>query len=101
MSNKNFLGKFNVFLIAFLFLLLSGFLLNLFSKGQISILYWMIIPSIIFEELIESSYPIIADSKLINLIFIFIFWYIVIYILINIYVVLQIIKNEETKGRNK
>jgi hypothetical protein len=100
MSNKNFWGKFNVFLIAFLFLLLSGFLLNLFSQGQISILYWMVIPSIIFEELIESSYPIIADNKLINLIFIFIFWYIVIYILLNIYVVLKIIKNEETKGRN-
>jgi len=100
MSKKYFVGKFNVFLIAFLLLLLSGLFLNLFSQGQISILYWMIIPSIIFEEIIESSYPIIADSKFINLLFIFIFWYIVIYLLINIYVVLKIIKNEETKGRN-
>ena len=100
MGNKIQINKLKITIFAFIILLLSGLILNFVSQGQINVLYWMIIPSIIFEELIENSYPIIADNEVINLIFIFIFWYVTLYLILNIYVVLKIIKNEETKGRN-
>ncbi|HKL12261.1 MAG TPA: hypothetical protein VJ907_01505 [Halanaerobiales bacterium] len=100
MNKKIFSGKFKVVLIAFLIILLSGFILNLISQGNIKVLYWMVIPSIIFEELIESSFPIIADNEIITLTFIFIFWYLVVYIILNFYVILKIINNEESQGRN-
>jgi len=75
--NNFWAGKLWFILTAFLLLLLSGLILNLAIQTEISSFYWMIIPSILFEEMLKSSYLIIADIKIINFIFIFIFWFIV------------------------
>ena len=101
MEKNNLFSKLKLFLIAFLLILLSGLILNLVSGGEINILYWMIIPSIVFEEFFKTSYPLIADNRIINLIFVFLFWYLAIYLILNIYVIFKIINTEETKGRNK
>jgi len=75
--NNFWAGRLWFILTAFLLLLLSGLILNLAIQTEISSFYWMIIPSILFEEMLKSSYLIIADIKIINFIFIFIFWFIV------------------------
>ncbi len=61
--------------IIFPVLAISGIALNLISLGKIQLLFWMILPSIFFEELFETSYIAFSDSQFANLVFIIIFWF--------------------------
>ena len=61
--------------IIFPVLAISGIALNLISLGKIKFLFWMILPSIIFEELFENSFVLFSDSQFTNLVFIIIFWF--------------------------
>ncbi len=56
-------------------LITSGIALNLITQGKVNLLFWMIKPSIIFEELLETHYAGFSDSKIANLVFILIFWF--------------------------
>jgi hypothetical protein len=40
-----------------------------------NILWWMIVPSVVFEEIFESFSTAISDSILLNLLFILVFWF--------------------------
>ena len=44
--------------------------LNIISTGQINLLFWIILPSILFE----SSFYAFSNSQLANLIFVLMFW---------------------------
>lgn len=56
-------------------LLILGPILNIISFGKINFLFWMIIPSIIFEELTERNFYNLSNNTILNLIFILIFWF--------------------------
>lgn len=51
-----------------------GVALFLISAGQINILFWIILPSILFEQLFETSLYAFSNSQLANLVFVLLFW---------------------------
>jgi len=53
---------------------LIGIALNIISAGQINLLYWIILPSILFEQVFETSFYAFSNSPLANLLFVFLFW---------------------------
>lgn len=58
-------------------LIVLGLLFGLASGGKISVLFWMVIPSIIFEETFETCCRIFSDNLIFNVIFIGIFWFVI------------------------
>jgi ABC-type transporter Mla maintaining outer membrane lipid asymmetry permease subunit MlaE len=56
-------------------LIVLGLFFGLASGGKISALYWMVIPSIIFEETFETCCQTFSDNLIFNLLFIGIFWF--------------------------
>lgn len=53
---------------------LIGVALFLISTGQINMLFWIILPSILFEQLFETSFYAFSNSQLANLVFVLLFW---------------------------
>lgn len=53
---------------------LIGIALNIISTGQINFLFWIILPSILFEQVFETSFYAFSNSQLANLIFVLMFW---------------------------
>ena len=51
-----------------------GIALNVISAGQINFLFWIILPSILFEQLFETSFYAFSNSQLANLLFVLLFW---------------------------
>jgi hypothetical protein len=56
-------------------LIVSGLLFGFVSGGKISALYWMVIPSIIFEEIFETCCRAFSDNMISNVLFVGIFWF--------------------------
>jgi hypothetical protein len=56
-------------------LIVLGLLFGLCSEGRINTLFWLVIPSIIFEETFEICCQTFSDSMIFNLLFIGIFWF--------------------------
>lgn len=61
--------------IIFPVLIVLGLLFALASGGKINALYWMIIPSIIFEETFEVCCRTFSDNLIFNTLFAGIFWF--------------------------
>ncbi|MDX2443362.1 MAG: hypothetical protein QNK30_06135 [Bacteroidales bacterium] len=53
---------------------LLGVVFYVLSTGQINFLFWIILPSILFEQLFETSFYAFSNSQLANLIFVLLFW---------------------------
>jgi len=53
---------------------LIGIILYAISAGQINFLFWIILPSILFEQLFETSFYAFSNSYLANLVFVILFW---------------------------
>jgi len=62
-------------IIIFPVLLLSGIFLFALTFGKISILFWLIIPSVIFEELFETCCYVFSNNQIANLFFVLLFWF--------------------------
>lgn len=56
-------------------LVVSGLLFGFITGGKISFLYWMVIPSIIFEETFETCCRTFSDNMIFNVLFVGIFWF--------------------------
>ena len=54
-----------------------GVILLILTLGKISVLFWLIIPSIFFEEIFETCCYAFSDSYVINFLFALFFWFIV------------------------
>lgn len=55
-------------------LIAFGIFLNIITSQKISWLFWMNIPAIIFEQILEVKFLKLSDNVILNLIFAFIFW---------------------------
>jgi hypothetical protein len=64
-------------IIIFPVLMILGVIFFTITLGEFNILFWLIIPSIIFEELFETSYYAFSNSQVANLLFALIFWFII------------------------
>jgi hypothetical protein len=56
-------------------LIVLGLLLGLVSGGKLNILFWAVIPSIIFEEIFETCCRAFSDNFIFNVLFVGIFWF--------------------------
>lgn len=56
------------------FLTIVGFVSSLVTKGAVKPLFWFNPPSIVYEEMVEQTFPVIADNVALNLIFALFFW---------------------------
>jgi len=74
----SFLRKLPTWLISALIIIpivaLIGVALFLISAGQINMLFWIILPSILFEQLFETSFYAFSNSQIANLAFVLLFW---------------------------
>ncbi len=64
-------------IIVFPVIIILNIILFILTLGKINILFWLIIPSIIFEELFEKKYYVFSDNQIANIVFVLIFWFIV------------------------
>ena len=56
-------------------LIILGLLFGFITGGKISTLFWMVIPSIIFEETFETCCRAFSDNLIFNILFIGMFWF--------------------------
>ena len=56
-------------------LIVLGGIFYVMSAGKVNFFFWMIIPSIIFEETLESCFYELSNNTFLNLIFVIIFWF--------------------------
>ncbi len=61
--------------VIFPILIVLGLFFGLASGGKINAFYWMIIPSIIFEQTFEACCRTFSDNLIFNTLFIGIFWF--------------------------
>lgn len=61
--------------IIFPVLIFFGIILYLLSSGNISLLFWLIIPSIFFEEMLETCCYTLSNNYALNLLFAMLFWF--------------------------
>jgi len=52
-----------------------GLVLSAITLGGINPLFWLVLPAIMFETLVETRFPVLADSYAANLIFALGFWF--------------------------
>lgn len=52
-----------------------GLVLFALTLGGFNPLFWLVLPAIMFETLVEVRFPALADSYAANLIFAFLFWF--------------------------
>jgi len=64
-----------IFIFPVIFIL--GFIFFTFTFGKFNILYWLIIPSVIFEELFETCCYTLSNNQIVNLFFALFFWFII------------------------
>ena len=78
---KNILRKTPLWLISgiliFPVLGFTGLMLSWIFSNEDLLLFWMIVPSILFEEIFEAKYSGLADNLTLNLIFILLFWFVI------------------------
>lgn len=58
-------------------IIILGLILWVITWGAFNALFWLIIPSIIFEELFETCCYVFSNSQIANLIFALIFWFVI------------------------
>ena len=51
-----------------------GIVMYTLSAGQVNFLFWIILPSILFEQLFETSFYAFSNSYLANFLFVLLFW---------------------------
>ncbi len=56
-------------------LIVLGLLIGPISGGNVNILFWAVIPSIIFEETFETCCRAFSDNFAFNVLFVGIFWF--------------------------
>lgn len=56
-------------------LILAGLVLQVVAPASNCLLFWMIIPSIVFEEALEQHFYAASNSQALNLLFIVAFWF--------------------------
>ncbi len=56
-------------------LIVLGLLIGLLSGGNVNILFWAVIPSIVFEETFETCCRAFSDNFIFNVLFVGIFWF--------------------------
>jgi hypothetical protein len=61
--------------IIFSVLIVLGVILFIFTFGKISVLFWLIIPSIFFEEIFETCCYAFSNSYVFNFLFALFFWF--------------------------
>ena len=54
-----------------------GILLWAITLGAFSPLFWLILPAILFETLVETSFRAMSDSRALNFLFAVLFWFVV------------------------
>ena len=52
-----------------------GLVLFAITLGEFNPLFWLVLPAIMFETLVEARFPVLADSYAANLIFALGFWF--------------------------
>ena len=62
-------------ILIFPLLIFISLVLFIFTQGKVSYLFWLVIPSIIFEELFEAYFYVLSNNQIANLVFAFIFWF--------------------------
>jgi hypothetical protein len=61
--------------VIFPILIVLGLFFGLASGGKINVLFWAVIPSIIFEETFETCCRTFSDNMISNVLFVGIFWF--------------------------
>lgn len=61
----------------FPFLILISVVFFFLTFGEFNILFWLVVPSIIFEEIFEGCCYTFSNNYLANLIFALIFWFVI------------------------
>lgn len=64
-------------IIIFPAIIIFGPILGFIVQESAAYFFWLIVPSVIFEELLEKCCPFLADSQIANLVFALIFWFII------------------------
>ena len=64
-------------IIIFLVIILAGLILSIMTLGKFNFLFWLILPSILFEDLFENCCYTFSNDQIANLIFAIGFWFII------------------------
>jgi len=64
-------------IIIFPVIIILGFIFFALTLGKFDILFWLIIPSIIFEEIFETCCYAFSNSYIANLLFALFFWFVI------------------------
>jgi hypothetical protein len=56
-------------------LIITGLIINIITGYTRRFFFWIIVPSIFFEQTFESCCPAIADSLILNILFVFLSWF--------------------------
>jgi len=56
-------------------LMVVGLLVGVATAGRIGVLFWLVVPSIVFEEALEASLTALSDDLLANALFALAFWF--------------------------
>lgn len=56
-------------------LMVVGLLVGVATAGRISVLFWLVVPSIVFEETLEASRAALSDDLHANALFALAFWF--------------------------
>lgn len=56
-------------------IVLIGIVLSIITGGNFKVLYWVIIPNLLFEELFEICCNVFAKNETANVISTFVFWF--------------------------
>jgi len=64
-------------IITILIIIIVGIILSLITFGKFNYLFWLILPSILFEELFETCCYTFSNSQIANLIFALGFWFVI------------------------
>ena len=64
-------------IIIFPVLIVLGIILFVLTLGKINILFWLVIPSVAFEQIFETFCYKSSNRTLANLLFAFFFWFII------------------------
>lgn len=62
-------------IIIFPVLIVLGIIFFALTLGKFNVLFWLIIPSAIFEELFETCCYVFSNNQIANLLFALIFWF--------------------------
>jgi uncharacterized membrane protein YphA (DoxX/SURF4 family) len=61
--------------VIFPILIILGLFFTFISGGKVNVLFWAVIPSIIFEEIFETCCRAFSDNFIFNVLFVGIFWF--------------------------